>query len=81
MKAHAKILIYYKSPRDGLKSYGKVQHVPELVPGDLGYVEPLHKYMIEGDKTQAFYPSKWGSTWFIRLSENQIELLQNQNQQ
>ena len=75
MKANAQILIQYKSRRDGLKSYGKVQHVPELFPGDLGYVRPLQKYMIEGDLTHSFYPSKWGSTWFIRLSVNQFELL------
>jgi hypothetical protein len=74
-KANASILIDYKSSRDGLKVYGKVKKVEPLKPGDTGFVEPLSKLSIDGDKEFAFYPAKWGYTWMIKVSFKQFNYL------
>lgn len=72
MKANAKLLIKYKSPLDGLKSYGKKMNLPEVKIGDSGFVEPLSKLMINDDRTHAFYPSKWKYQWMFRVSVDQF---------
>lgn len=80
-KANSTINIEYSSPRNGLKVYGKKMTVPSIIPGDTGFAEPLGRLMRESnpEKTHAFYPSKWGYTWMILVSEDQFKFINDTN--
>ena len=79
-KANARIKIEYRSPRNGLKVYGKVKEIPVIQPGDSGFVELLSALSIQDNpqKPYAFWPSKWKYEWFFRASENDFEVLSEQ---